>query len=198
MRELSLNVMDVVQNSITAGATLIRIRIEEHLQKEALLISIEDNGIGMTDEQMKSVKDPFYTTRTTRNVGLGVPLFKMEAEMTGGSFEIFSKYGEGTSVTALFQTDSIDMIPLGDIDGIVHLLVTCNPEIDFCYEMKTMPEDLAYIQLDTREIRQLLGDEILLNMPQVVQWLKEYLFEQRQQYEGSRAERDRGIDPMPD
>ena len=102
MRELALNVMDVAQNSISAKADLIRLTVEEDTAADRLTIRLEDNGCGMTPEQVKSVVDPFYTTRTTRKVGLGVPLFKMEAEMTGGSFSVWSQKGEGTALTAVF------------------------------------------------------------------------------------------------
>ena len=96
MRELSLNVMDIAQNSISAGASLIEIEVAEDIGEDVLKIRVTDNGCGMTPEQVQHVIDPFYTTRTTRSVGLGVPLFKMEAEMTGGSFEISSEKGKGT------------------------------------------------------------------------------------------------------
>ena len=107
MRELSLNVMDVAQNSITAGASLIEILVEEDRQKGELVIFIIDNGKGMSEEQVQRVIDPFYTTRTTRKVGLGVPFFKMEAEMTGGDFSIQSQLGKGTTVRARFVTSHV-------------------------------------------------------------------------------------------
>ena len=107
MRELSLNVMDIVQNSIRAGASLTTIRIDESVPGDTLAITVTDNGCGMSEEQVKSVIDPFFTTRTTRKVGLGVPLFKMEAEMTGGSFTIDSKLGAGTTLTAVFRPSHI-------------------------------------------------------------------------------------------
>ena len=103
MRELSLNVMDIVQNSVRAGASLITVQVAESKKHDTLTITITDNGCGMSAEQVKSVIDPFFTTRTTRKVGLGVPLFKMEAEMTGGSFQIDSEEGKGTKVTAVFS-----------------------------------------------------------------------------------------------
>ena len=103
MRELSLNVLDIVQNSITAKATLIKIELIEDINNDILKINIFDNGKGMTDEQIKSVTDPFYTTRTTRKIGLGIPLFKMAAEMSGGSFKIESTVGVGTKfIPAIF------------------------------------------------------------------------------------------------
>ena len=123
MRELSLNVLDIAQNSISAGAKLIEIDIREDTAKRLLTIRIADDGCGMTREKLKSVIDPFYTTRTTRKVGMGVPLFRMAAEMTGGSFEIDSEPGKGTVVTALFHTDHVDFVPLGDICSTVTMLI---------------------------------------------------------------------------
>ena len=133
MRELSLNVMDIAQNSISAGASLITITVVEDQPGDTLSISVEDNGKGMSPETVQKVIDPFYTTRTTRSVGLGVPLFKMEAEMTGGSFTIQSQLGVGTNLTAVFKPSSVDMIPLGDINGTVQLLISCNPTLDFIF-----------------------------------------------------------------
>ena len=124
MRELSLNVLDIAQNSISAGATLIEIEIREDTAGRLLTIRIADDGCGMTPEKLKSVADPFYTTRTTRKVGMGVPLFRMAAEMTGGGFDITSEPGKGTTVTALFHTDHVDFIPLGDICSTVTMLLS--------------------------------------------------------------------------
>ena len=179
MRELSLNVMDIAQNSISAGASLITLEVEEDLTRDLLRISVKDNGRGMTPEQVQNVTDPFYTTRTTRNVGLGVPLFKMEAEMTGGHFTIDSTVGVGTDLTAVFPPSSVDMIPLGDINGTVQLLVTGNPERDFLYSRRYKDHggDRDFT-LDTRELREVLGGEVALNAPEVVLWVKDYLEEQ--------------------
>lgn len=180
MRELSLNVMDVVQNSISAGASLIEIGVAEKQADNSLTISVTDNGRGMSEEQVRQVTDPFYTTRTTRSVGLGVPLFKMEAEMTGGSFVISSKEGEGTRLTAMFYTNHMDMVPLGDINGIVHLLITCNPQIDFRYVRTLATGEEKCIVLDTRELKAVLGEDVSMAEPEVVVWLKEFLEEQTQ------------------
>ena len=125
--------MDIAQNSISAGASLITLTVEEDRLADTLSISVEDNGKGMSPETVQKVIDPFYTTRTTRSVGLGVPLFKMEAEMTGGSFHIDSTLGKGTVLTAVFKPSSVDMIPLGDINGTVQLLISCNPGLDFIF-----------------------------------------------------------------
>ncbi|MDR2932184.1 MAG: sensor histidine kinase [Oscillospiraceae bacterium] len=175
IRELSLNVMDVTQNSITAGARLIEITAEEDTVQKLLKIVIRDDGSGMTDEQVEKVTNPFYTTRTTRKVGLGVPFFKMSSEQTGGSFSIVSEPGTGTTVTAVYHTDHIDMTPLGDMNETVLLLVTCNPDLDFIYRRSV--DDGAYT-LDTRELREVLGGDVPLSSPDVADWIRAYLREQ--------------------
>lgn len=179
MRELSLNVMDIAQNSISAGASLITITVEEDAALDELMISIGDNGRGMTPEQVQHVTDPFFTTRTTRSVGLGVPLFKMEAEMTGGRFSIESTVGVGTTTTAVFKPSSVDMIPLGDINGTINMLVMMNPDLDFLYTRRYTPAggERREFALDTRELRTVLGEDVPLNLPDVTQWVKDYLSE---------------------
>lgn len=179
MRELSLNVMDIAQNSISAGASLITITVEEDAGLDELSISIGDNGRGMTPEQVERVTDPFFTTRTTRSVGLGVPLFKMEAEMTGGRFSIESTLGVGTTTTAVFKPSSVDMIPLGDINGTVSMLVMMNPDLDFLYtrSYKPMEGERREFALDTRELRTVLGEDVPLNLPDVTGWVNEFLSE---------------------
>ena len=180
MRELSLNVMDIAQNSISAGASLITITVVEDQPGDTLSISVEDNGKGMSEETVKKVIDPFYTTRTTRSVGLGVPLFKMEAEMTGGSFQIDSQLGVGTTLTAVFKPSSVDMIPLGDINGTVQLLISCNPTLDFIFyrSLRTGEGERREFSLQTAELREVLGEDVPLDTPDVVLWIKDYLAEQ--------------------
>ncbi len=175
MRELSLNVMDVVQNSVTANATLILITVKESERDDFLHISIEDNGKGMSDEQVKSVIDPFFTTRTTRKVGLGIPLFKMAAEQTGGSFDIKSQLGVGTTLSAHFVKSSVDMTPLGDINSTVKILIQCNPTLDFVFYHST---DLGEFTLDTRELREILGEDVPLDTLDVLEWIDGFLKEQ--------------------
>lgn len=174
--------MDIVQNSISAGATLISIHIEESTPRDCLSITVTDNGCGMTPEQVQRVVDPFYTTRTTRSVGLGIPLFKMEAEMTGGSFTIDSQKGRGTTITAVFKPSSVDMIPLGDINGTVQLLISCNPTLDFSFvrSLETAAGEKREISLETKKLRETLGD-VPLDLPEVVMWIKEYLAEQTEE-----------------
>lgn len=174
MRELSLNVMDVAQNSVRAEATLVHITVLESDKDDSLSITISDDGCGMTEEQVSQVIDPFFTTRTTRKVGLGVPLFKLSAEQTGGSFSIKSKVGEGTTTYASYVKSHVDMTPLGDINSTVEILIRCNPEIDFVFTHST---DSGSFTLDTRELREILGD-VSLDTPDVIDWIHQYLIEQ--------------------
>ena len=180
MRELSLNVMDVAQNSVRAEASLVRITVEESDKNDRLTIVIADDGCGMTEDQVRQVIDPFFTTRTTRKVGLGVPLFKLSAEQTGGSFDIQSKVGEGTTTTASYVKSHVDMTPLGDIDSTVKILIQCNPQIDFVFTHST---DEGSFTLDTRELREVLGD-VSLDTPDVLEWIGQYLEENTQNIYG--------------
>lgn len=168
--------MDVAQNSVRAQASLVRITVSESDKDDRLIISIEDNGCGMTEEQVSQVIDPFFTTRTTRKVGLGVPLFKLSAEQTGGSFFIKSKVGEGTVTQASYVKSHVDMTPLGDINSTVEILIRCNPDIDFVFKRST---DSGSFTLDTRELREVLGD-VSLDTPDVLEWIKQFLEEQTQ------------------
>lgn len=172
MRELSLNVMDVTQNSISAKASLIE--ISQKQTGESLVISIRDNGCGMTAEQVESVTNPFFTTRTTRSIGLGIPLFKMACEQTGGKFSIESEKGKGTYVSAEFIVSHIDMTPVGDLNEIILLLIIGNPDIDFVYIHEI---DGKSFTLDTRELREVLGDDVPLSNSEVGVWIRENLAE---------------------
>lgn len=173
MTELSLNVLDVAQNSVRAKAALIEITVAADTRKDKLTITIKDNGCGMTEEQVRAVEDPFFTTRTTRKVGLGVPFFKMAALSTGGDFSIESQINIGTVVTAVFGLSHIDRMPLGDMNSTIHMLITYNPTIDFVYQY--MVDERQFV-LDTREFRQILGD-IPFDSPEVSEYIKEYLQE---------------------
>ncbi|MBR5825454.1 MAG: sensor histidine kinase, partial [Clostridia bacterium] len=153
MRELSLNVLDIAQNSISAKAALIEIELVENNEENTLLIGIYDNGKGMTKQQLEAVRDPFFTTRTTRKVGMGIPLFKMAAEMTGGYLEIESEVNKGTCVKAFFRTDHLDFIPIGDMTSTMVTLITMNSAVDFIYRRSL---GTAIFTLDTREIKKIL------------------------------------------
>ena len=178
MKELSLNVLDITENSVKAGATLIEIELTE--KDNTLSITVSDNGRGMSDEVVRSVTDPFYTTRTTRKVGLGIPLFKFAAEQTGGGITIKSKQktdgveDHGTVVNAIFHTDHIDFTPLGDITSTLVTLIQGHPDIDFVFTHKT---DKGSVELDTRELRAVLEDTPLDTF-EVLIWIKENLEEQ--------------------
>lgn len=179
MKELSLNVLDIAQNSVTARATLIEIDIHE--TDEVLEITVSDNGCGMSKDVLERVCDPFCTSRKTRKVGLGIPFFKMQAEMTGGSFSISSKSeseyptDHGTVTFARFFKNHIDFTPLGDIvSTICTLLQGIGDKIDIVF---THRSNTLNVLLDTREIRKVLG-EVSPNEPEVLEWIKEYLSEQ--------------------
>jgi hypothetical protein len=180
MQELSLNILDLAQNSISADATRIEIAIEEDTAADTLTVTLRDNGCGMSQSQLEAVTDPFYTTRTTRKVGLGVPFFKMAAEMSGGRFEISSTTGEGTCVRGVFGLSHIDRMPLGDVNGTVETLIYCNPQLDFVY---TRSRDGKSFTLDTCAVRAVLGD-VPLNANDVTLWLKAYLAEGEQEVVG--------------
>lgn len=173
MPELSLNVLDVAQNSVRAGASLIGIDVIADTAADTLTIVIRDDGCGMTPEQAAQVEDPFFTTRTTRKVGLGVPFFKMAAICTGGSFSIDTAPEAGTTVTAVFGLSHIDRMPLGDMTGTIHTLITMNEQLDFLYLYRI--DDRSFT-LDTREFREILGD-VSFKEPEVSAYIKEYLAE---------------------
>lgn len=178
MKELSLNVLDIAMNSVKARASLVKIEIDE--LEETLSITISDNGCGMKQDFLESVTNPFCTTRTTRKVGMGIPLLKLQAEQTGGSFNITSRHeseypdSHGTETKALFYKNHIDMTPLGDIVESVITLIQGNPDIDFLFIHKIENKEIA---LDTRQMREVLGD-IPLNSVEVLGWAAETLHEQ--------------------
>ena len=173
MTELSLNVLDIAQNSIKAKASLIEISVHIDTAADRMEITIKDNGCGMSEEQAAKVTDPFYTTRTTRKVGLGVSFFKMAAEQTGGSFEIKSQLGAGTSVRAIFIVSSIDRMPLGNMSETIESLIVYNTAIDFIYTYSVNGEAFT---LSTSEMREILGN-VPLNNPEVVAYIRDFLKE---------------------
>lgn len=178
MKELSLNILDIAMNSVKARADKVEIEIEE--KGNVLSVRITDNGCGMKKDFLANVTDPFSTTRTTRNVGLGIPLFKLAAEQTGGSFDISSKHESeypdthGTSTFASFVTDHLDFTPLGDIISTVTVLIQGSPDIRWIFTHKT---EKGEVSLDTSELKEVLGDVPLDNV-EVLGWIGEYLKEQ--------------------
>lgn len=182
MTEISLNVLDVVQNSICANADFIQIIIEINSKLDRLNIIICDNGCGMTSEQIENARDPFYTTRTTRTVGLGIPFFESVATSTGGIFDIQSEPHKGTKVTASIVLSHIDRMPLGDMTSTMHTLITLNTSIDFLYSYKI---DHKSFTLDTREFRKILLD-VPFNTPEVSTYIREYLQENKAEVDSGR------------
>ena len=184
MRELSLHILDIVQNSLSAKATLIRIRILEDLPEDVFLFSVEDNGRGMDGETVAKVTDPFYTTRTTRSVGLGLPMLKSRAEDCGGGLEIRSEPGQGTKVIATYRYGHIDRPPLGDMAGTMLSLILAGEGVDFeyCHQLrkKAKTKEFAF---KTREMREIL-EGVPFTDPAVYGWLQEFLREGEDSLEG--------------
>lgn len=179
MKELSLNILDIAENSVKAGASLTSILLEE--TEDTLTLTILDDGCGMTEETVRQVTDPFYTTRTTRRVGLGLPLLRLAAEQTDGSVTVESRHRDthpndhGTRVTAVFHHRHIDCPPLGDVVSTVTTLIQGHPSTDFLYR-HTRPAGET-VELDTRELRLVLED-VPLDSFEVLTWIRENLLEQ--------------------
>lgn len=163
--------LDIVQNSVKAGATIVEINIIEDAKNDLMTIEISDNGKGMDQETVKKLQDPFFTTRTTRKVGLGIPFFAQAAQSCGGDLKVRSEVGKGTVVTASFIRSHIDRAPLGSMSDTLVSLVAVNPEIDFVYRHKVDNNEFV---LDTRDIRKVL-QEVPLSNPMVLDWIKKYI-----------------------
>ncbi len=149
MEDLSLHILDIVENSISARARKIEIKIVEDMKEDLLAIEITDDGKGMNEDTLKNVLDPFFTTKAKKRVGLGLPLFAQSARETGGDIRIESKPGEGTRIRATFGLSHIDRRPIGDICESLKVLIVANPDINFVYEYQ---KDGAGYRLDTMEI----------------------------------------------
>ncbi|MBE6576300.1 MAG: sensor histidine kinase [Ruminococcaceae bacterium] len=190
MKELSLNILDITQNSISAGATHITIALTEE-ENGRLTLVIADNGCGMTEEVLRRVSDPFYTTRTTRKVGMGISLLTLAAEQTGGGVTITSVHesvdpvGHGTTLTATFDTRSIDFPPLGDMVETLSVIIQGHPEIDYSFRHITPTRTVS---LETSELREVLGEDVSLAEYEVMQWIESYLREQYSGGDGGEAE----------
>lgn len=173
MTELSLHILDIIQNSIGAGATMIHLTVIEDITNNFLSIEIVDDGKGMDPKEIKQAEDPFYTSRTTRKVGLGIPLFKQAAVQCNGRFSIQSEIGLGTRISAIFTHAHVDRQPLGDITGVICILTNANPDLDIKYEHITNTGKYVF---DTREVKQIL-EGMPLNDPNVTKFLKDMIFE---------------------
>jgi len=173
MKSIAYHILDIAQNAIQAEATDIRISINELDDKGELDITISDNGRGMSAEQVNNASDPYFTSRKTRNVGMGLALLKQNTEWTGGSFQVDSELGEGTIVKALFIKDNIDCPTKGDITGIIHQLITSNPQREFYFSYTKNKDSF---ELDTREVKQVL-EGLPLNNREISGYLKEMIEE---------------------
>ncbi|MGO5051134.1 ATP-binding protein [Lachnospiraceae bacterium LCP25S3_G4] len=180
MPEIALNILDVAENSVRAKASFIEIEVSIQTENDCLEVTIKDNGIGMSEEQVKNVLDPFFTTRKTRKVGLGVPFLKLAAESTGGHFFITSKVGKGTIVKALFGLSHIDRMPLGDLSATILTLSVFNESIEFYYKYRY---NQKFFVFDTREIRKIVGTASLKTL-EISNFLKEYLESNKNEVDG--------------
>lgn len=168
-----MHIMDIIQNSVRAEASLVELKITESMKQDLFSISIKDNGFGMSEEMLAKAIDPFFTTRTTRKVGLGLSLLKQNAEMTGGRMEISSKEGVGTELEVIFSHKHLDRPTLGDIAGTMVLLVGANPEMDFIYTHITDEGEYVF---DTKEVKEVL-DGMPVSDANIMQYLKEMIKE---------------------
>lgn len=165
MKSLSLNILDIVQNSVRAKADEITIEIIESELVDLYMIIITDNGTGIDEKILENVTDPFVTTRTKRKMGLGLPLLKYHAELASGNLNISSEKGKGTKVIARFSFSHIDRQPLGDIAGVLKILIACNPEINFIYRHVTDKGEYSFSVKETKECLEVetLAENNLLN-----------------------------------
>jgi len=173
MNNISMHILDIAQNSIRAEATKIEIFINENEEKNLFTLSIKDNGFGMDEDFLAIVADPYTTTRTTRKVGMGVPLLKHSAEQSGGYIKVYSERLVGTTIQAVFQSNHIDRPPLGDIAGTIILIAAANPEIEIKYIHQ---KNNKKYEFNTIEIKEILGD-IRINNPKIRNMLKELIQE---------------------
>ena len=176
MKELSLNILDIAQNSIKAQAAHVKIALEQ--RGDWLTITITDDGTGMSPEFAQEAANPFTTTRTTRKVGMGLPLFKLAAEQTGGTFSLSSHQAahegddHGTTVTATFNTAHVDCEPVGDITETILALIQGNPDLSLTYLYSREKNE---VRLSTDEMREILGSDVPLNSPDVLDWARSFL-----------------------
>lgn len=174
MKEIALHLLDIVQNSLSAGAGLITVSVWIDDKNNLLSVSVADNGKGMDEETQKRVISPFYTSRGTRKVGLGIPFFKEGAEGCGGSFYLKSELNVGTTIGASYLIDHIDRPPLGDMVETMLTLCAINETVHFVLNYARNEKKFVF---DTREIRLALSEEISFQTPEVMEWLKGYLAE---------------------
>jgi hypothetical protein len=173
MRDLSLHLLDIVQNSVKAQATAIEIEIEARPHEDQLVLSVRDNGCGMPSDMVAKVQDPFVTSRTTRSVGLGISLLKELCELTGGHLNLQSQEGVGTDLVATLGLSSIDRLPLGSLGDTFFILLSADPGLD--YSLKLTAPDRTF-ELHMTEIRAEIPD-LPVDDPAVLAWIRDYILE---------------------
>ena len=173
MREIALHLMDIAENSVAADSRNIRMDVLEDLQADSLKVSVTDDGRGMDGETAKRVLDPFYTTRTTRKVGLGIPLLKLAAEQSGGDLRLETETDKGTHIEASFRHSHIDRMPLGDVSTTFLTLLISYPHIHWVFKYRMTEKDgsTKSFELDDEEIKSALGD-IPMTEPDVLKILR--------------------------
>jgi anti-sigma regulatory factor (Ser/Thr protein kinase) len=174
MKELSLHIIDIAQNSVRAGASEVQLSIVENIPENRLLITIEDNGKGMNKETLEKVMDPFYTSRTTRKVGLGLSLFRQAALACNGDFSVTSEENKFTIVNAEFKYDHIDRVPLGNMADTIATMIMSFGDTRLIYRHIINAKTFTF---DTKEIKEVLGEEVPLASTEVVQWIREFILE---------------------
>ena len=173
MREIALHLLDIAENSAAADSRNISIEVHEDLYKDLLIASVTDDGRGMDAKTATNVQDPFYTTRTTRKVGLGIPLLKLAAEQAEGSFSLQSEPGEGTKVEAVFRHSNIDRMPLGDLASTYLTSLISHPTIHwvFGYRVTDKAANSQEFVFDDAELKNELGD-IPLTEPEILTYVR--------------------------
>jgi len=173
MKEISMHILDIAMNSVKAKSTLLEIQVEESIKNNCLKLSISDNGIGMSEEMTKQVIDPFFTTRTTRKVGLGLPMLKESCERCNGNLNIYSQLGKGTIVKCYFERNNIDRAPLGNMGETIMTIINC---LDNCELIYTHVTDAGTFSLNTSEVKEIL-DNVDIKDNGVLLWIKDFINE---------------------
>ena len=173
MREIALHLLDIAENSAAAESTKVSIEVHEDLLNDRLTAVVIDNGRGMDAETAQNVQDPFYTTRTTRNVGLGIPLLKLAAEQAEGRFSLQSEPGKGTRLEAEFRHSNIDRMPLGDLASTYLTVLISHPEIDWTFRYQVAEKDVECreFMFESADLKSELG-EIPLTEPEVLAFVR--------------------------
>ncbi len=182
MKDISLHILDIVQNSTRAKATEIEVQLEEKPAEDQLILTIKDNGSGIAPEMLKTITDPYTTSRTSRKVGMGLSLLRQNTELSEGHFSIGSELGKGTELSAAFGLSHIDRPPLGDIEGTMALIISSHPEINIIYKHICPGGEVA---LSTAELKEQL-EGVPLSHPEVIRFIKEFLKENLQEIKAAR------------